>query len=99
MHLALGDDILPLLDRVVRRLTSDNSSAAATADARRWADGRAGAEGVLLGERGVPHVVVGVEALHLVEFDVGVLGLVHGLAGGRPRRGPRMAPRTHLPVR
>ena len=30
-------DILPLLDRVVRRLTSDNSSAAATADARRWA--------------------------------------------------------------
>jgi 3-methyladenine DNA glycosylase/8-oxoguanine DNA glycosylase len=25
--------------------------------------------------------------------------LIHGLAGGRPRRGPRMAPRTHLPVR
>jgi 3-methyladenine DNA glycosylase/8-oxoguanine DNA glycosylase len=23
--------------------------------------------------------------------------LIHGLAGGRPRRGPRMAPRTHLP--
>jgi len=28
-----------------------------------------------------------------------VVALVHGLAGGRPRRGPRMAPRTHLPVR
>jgi 3-methyladenine DNA glycosylase/8-oxoguanine DNA glycosylase len=27
-----------------------------------------------------------------------VVTLVHGLAGGRPRRGPRMAPRTHLPV-
>lgn len=25
--------------------------------------------------------------------------LIHGLAGGRPRRGARMAPRTHLPVR
>jgi 3-methyladenine DNA glycosylase/8-oxoguanine DNA glycosylase len=25
--------------------------------------------------------------------------LIHGFAGGRPRRGPRMAPRTHLPVR
>jgi 3-methyladenine DNA glycosylase/8-oxoguanine DNA glycosylase len=25
--------------------------------------------------------------------------LIHGLSGGRPRRGPRMAPRTHLPVR
>jgi 3-methyladenine DNA glycosylase/8-oxoguanine DNA glycosylase len=25
--------------------------------------------------------------------------LIHGLAGGRPRRGPRMAPRTHLPIR
>jgi 3-methyladenine DNA glycosylase/8-oxoguanine DNA glycosylase len=25
--------------------------------------------------------------------------LIHGLAGGRPRRGPRLAPRTHLPVR
>jgi 3-methyladenine DNA glycosylase/8-oxoguanine DNA glycosylase len=25
--------------------------------------------------------------------------LIHGLAGGRPRRGPRIAPRTHLPVR
>jgi 3-methyladenine DNA glycosylase/8-oxoguanine DNA glycosylase len=24
--------------------------------------------------------------------------LIHGLAGGRPRRGPRMAPRTHLPA-
>ncbi len=24
--------------------------------------------------------------------------LIHGLAGGRPRRGPRLAPRTHLPV-
>jgi len=28
-----------------------------------------------------------------------VVALVHGLAGGRPRRGPRMAPRTHLPAR
>jgi len=28
-----------------------------------------------------------------------VVALVHGYAGGRPRRGPRMAPRTHLPVR
>ena len=28
-----------------------------------------------------------------------VVTLVLGLAGGRPRRGPRMAPRTHLPVR
>lgn len=28
-----------------------------------------------------------------------VVVLVHGLAGGRPRHGPRMAPRTHLPVR
>jgi len=28
-----------------------------------------------------------------------VVALVHGMAGGRPRRGPRMAPRTHLPVR
>jgi len=28
-----------------------------------------------------------------------VVALVHGFAGGRPRRGPRMAPRTHLPVR
>jgi 3-methyladenine DNA glycosylase/8-oxoguanine DNA glycosylase len=28
-----------------------------------------------------------------------VVTLVHGYAGGRPRRGPRMAPRTHLPVR
>ncbi len=28
-----------------------------------------------------------------------VVVLIHGLAGGRPRRGPRMAPRTHLPVR
>jgi 3-methyladenine DNA glycosylase/8-oxoguanine DNA glycosylase len=27
------------------------------------------------------------------------VALIHGLAGGRPRRGPRMAPRTHLPVR
>jgi 3-methyladenine DNA glycosylase/8-oxoguanine DNA glycosylase len=27
------------------------------------------------------------------------VALVLGLAGGRPRRGPRMAPRTHLPVR
>jgi len=27
-----------------------------------------------------------------------VVALVHGLAGARPRRGPRMAPRTHLPV-
>jgi 3-methyladenine DNA glycosylase/8-oxoguanine DNA glycosylase len=25
--------------------------------------------------------------------------LIHGLAGGRPRHGPRMAPRTHLPAR
>jgi 3-methyladenine DNA glycosylase/8-oxoguanine DNA glycosylase len=25
--------------------------------------------------------------------------LIHATAGGRPRRGPRMAPRTHLPVR
>jgi 3-methyladenine DNA glycosylase/8-oxoguanine DNA glycosylase len=25
--------------------------------------------------------------------------LIHGFAGRRPRRGPRMAPRTHLPVR
>jgi 3-methyladenine DNA glycosylase/8-oxoguanine DNA glycosylase len=25
--------------------------------------------------------------------------LIHGLAGGRPRRGPRLAPRTPLPVR
>jgi 3-methyladenine DNA glycosylase/8-oxoguanine DNA glycosylase len=25
--------------------------------------------------------------------------LIHGFAGGRPRRGPRMAPRTHLPAR
>ncbi|MBO0846805.1 MAG: DNA-3-methyladenine glycosylase 2 family protein [Nocardioides sp.] len=24
--------------------------------------------------------------------------LIHGLAGGKPRRGPRLAPRTHLPV-
>jgi 3-methyladenine DNA glycosylase/8-oxoguanine DNA glycosylase len=23
--------------------------------------------------------------------------LIHGFAGGRPRHGPRMAPRTHLP--
>jgi 3-methyladenine DNA glycosylase/8-oxoguanine DNA glycosylase len=28
-----------------------------------------------------------------------VVTLIHGLAGGQPRRGPRMAPRTHLPVR
>jgi 3-methyladenine DNA glycosylase/8-oxoguanine DNA glycosylase len=28
-----------------------------------------------------------------------VVVLIHGYAGGRPRRGPRMAPRTHLPVR
>jgi 3-methyladenine DNA glycosylase/8-oxoguanine DNA glycosylase len=28
-----------------------------------------------------------------------VVVLIHGLAGGRPRRGPRLAPRTHLPVR
>jgi 3-methyladenine DNA glycosylase/8-oxoguanine DNA glycosylase len=28
-----------------------------------------------------------------------VVALIHGYAGGRPRRGPRMAPRTHLPVR
>jgi 3-methyladenine DNA glycosylase/8-oxoguanine DNA glycosylase len=28
-----------------------------------------------------------------------VVVLIHGLAGGRPRHGPRMAPRTHLPVR
>jgi 3-methyladenine DNA glycosylase/8-oxoguanine DNA glycosylase len=28
-----------------------------------------------------------------------VVVLIHGIAGGRPRRGPRMAPRTHLPVR
>jgi 3-methyladenine DNA glycosylase/8-oxoguanine DNA glycosylase len=28
-----------------------------------------------------------------------VVALIHGFAGGRPRRGPRMAPRTHLPVR
>jgi 3-methyladenine DNA glycosylase/8-oxoguanine DNA glycosylase len=28
-----------------------------------------------------------------------VVALIHGLAGGRPRRGPRLAPRTHLPVR
>ena len=27
-----------------------------------------------------------------------VVALVHGLAGGRPRHGPRMAPRTHLPT-
>jgi 3-methyladenine DNA glycosylase/8-oxoguanine DNA glycosylase len=27
-----------------------------------------------------------------------VVALVYGLAGGRPRRGPRMAPRTHLPA-
>ncbi len=27
-----------------------------------------------------------------------VVVLIHGLAGGRPRRGPRMAPRTHLPA-
>jgi len=27
-----------------------------------------------------------------------VVALIHGLAGGRPRRGPRMAPRTHLPT-
>ena len=27
-----------------------------------------------------------------------VVVLIHGLAGGRPRRGPRMAPRTHLPT-
>jgi 3-methyladenine DNA glycosylase/8-oxoguanine DNA glycosylase len=27
------------------------------------------------------------------------VALIHGFAGGRPRRGPRMAPRTHLPVR
>jgi 3-methyladenine DNA glycosylase/8-oxoguanine DNA glycosylase len=26
------------------------------------------------------------------------VALIHGFAGGRPRRGPRMAPRTHLPV-
>ncbi|MGA8248113.1 MAG: DNA-3-methyladenine glycosylase 2 family protein, partial [Nocardioides sp.] len=28
-----------------------------------------------------------------------VVTLIHALAGGRPRRGPRLAPRTHLPVR
>jgi hypothetical protein len=28
-----------------------------------------------------------------------VVALVLGAAGGRPRRGPRLAPRTHLPVR
>jgi 3-methyladenine DNA glycosylase/8-oxoguanine DNA glycosylase len=28
-----------------------------------------------------------------------VVMLIHGFAGGRPRRGPRMAPRTHLPAR
>ncbi|HET7430963.1 MAG TPA: DNA-3-methyladenine glycosylase 2 family protein [Nocardioides sp.] len=28
-----------------------------------------------------------------------VVALIHGYARGRPRRGPRMAPRTHLPVR
>jgi 3-methyladenine DNA glycosylase/8-oxoguanine DNA glycosylase len=27
-----------------------------------------------------------------------VVVLLHGFAGGRPRRGPRMPPRTHLPV-
>jgi 3-methyladenine DNA glycosylase/8-oxoguanine DNA glycosylase len=27
------------------------------------------------------------------------VALIHGFAGGMPRRGPRMAPRTHLPVR
>jgi 3-methyladenine DNA glycosylase/8-oxoguanine DNA glycosylase len=27
-----------------------------------------------------------------------VVALLYGVAGGRPRRGPRMAPRTHLPV-
>ena len=27
-----------------------------------------------------------------------VVVLIHGLAGGRPRRGPRMAPRSHLPA-
>ena len=27
------------------------------------------------------------------------VALIHGFAGARPRRGPRMAPRTHLPVR
>ncbi len=27
------------------------------------------------------------------------VALIHGFAGGRPRHGPRMAPRTHLPVR
>ena len=26
------------------------------------------------------------------------VALIYGLVGGRPRRGPRMAPRTHLPV-
>jgi 3-methyladenine DNA glycosylase/8-oxoguanine DNA glycosylase len=26
------------------------------------------------------------------------VALIHGFAGGRPRRGPRMAPRTHLPA-
>jgi 3-methyladenine DNA glycosylase/8-oxoguanine DNA glycosylase len=27
-----------------------------------------------------------------------VVALIHAMAGGRPRRGPRMAPRTHLPT-
>jgi 3-methyladenine DNA glycosylase/8-oxoguanine DNA glycosylase len=27
------------------------------------------------------------------------VALIHGFAGGRPRRAPRMSPRTHLPVR
>lgn len=27
------------------------------------------------------------------------VSLIHGFAGGRPRRGPRMSPRTHLPGR
>jgi 3-methyladenine DNA glycosylase/8-oxoguanine DNA glycosylase len=28
-----------------------------------------------------------------------VVALIHGFAGGRPRHGPRIAPRTHLPAR
>jgi len=38
--------------------------------------------------------------LHYIERGHGpTVVLIHGLAGGRPRRGPRMAPRTHLPIR
>jgi hypothetical protein len=35
-------------------------------------------------EGGVPHVVLGVEALDFVQLDLGVLCLVHGSAGNPP---------------